>query len=261
MKELTEIIDPVNFFETYWNRSKYHKRLPNIQQADSVSLDFLRREAMARPDYIEAEALRYVDVSVKDGKAVETQVILRTASELKSAFEAGLSLVFNQLQLLLPADHYFCRLMDQLARITCSNDAQVACFYTPAMRQGFVRHIDHNDFFTIQLQGHKCWKTFGTDPFFERGDPGELEETILLGENDFLYLPRNTVHEVSGIQDDSLSVSFILKTDTVLDVMVKMITRKLYRQKHEPGLYNSYNPHQNSDLLSPEQIRQILINL
>lgn len=263
MIELNELIDVNDFFENFWNRKKFHKTMSPLPEAEAIDLEFLIGKASGDPGYLAGGYVRHTLVSKEGNTPQEKQTIISDVSGLEKAVNEGGSLVFNHFQEVLPEGHCFQKLLSQLARATCSNDAQIAFFYTPGYEQGFVKHIDHNDFFTIQLKGEKKWQTYGKNPFYKRGEEGTepKDDTILLAENDFLYLPRNTIHEVSGLGNESLSVSFILKTDTVLDVMVKIITRNMYRHQHAVALYDSYNPCLGSEYLNQPSIREIFLNL
>ncbi len=130
-----------------------------------------------------------------------------------TAFDAGATIALQGLQYTHPPLARFSRSLE--AELT--HPVQANAYFTPPDAQGFSRHFDTHDVFSLQIVGEKRWLVF--EPSLELAAPGQNRrpEAVTRGEpvldvvlrpGDTLYLPRGWVHEVFTSETLSLAVTF-----------------------------------------------------
>ena len=127
---------------------------------------------------------------------------------LKRGFNAGFSLLVNDVEARVAAVAAACSALESYTRILCNANL----YLTPAGAQGFDAHYDWMDGLVVQLDGAKRWRLYPPLVALPRADltrkPTAAELAALpaaaeveLREGDVLYLPRGTLHEASTPAD------------------------------------------------------------
>jgi ribosomal protein L16 Arg81 hydroxylase len=141
-----------------------------------------------------------------------------------TAFDAGVTIALQGLQYTHPPLARFCRSLE--AELT--HPVQANAYFTPPDAQGFSRHYDTHDVFSLQVVGEKRWLVF--EPSLELASPGltRRPEAVTQGEpvldvvlrpGDTLYLPRGWVHEVFTSETLSLAVTIGVLTYAWIDAL------------------------------------------
>ena len=145
-------------------------------------------------------------------------------SKVLTAFDAGVTIALQGLQYTHPPLARFCRSLE--AELT--HPVQANAYFTPPDAQGFSRHYDTHDVFSLQVVGEKRWLVF--EPSLELASPGltRRPEAVTQGEpvldvvlrpGDTLYLPRGWVHEVFTSETLSLAVTIGVLTYAWIDAL------------------------------------------
>ena len=132
---------------------------------------------------------------------------------LKRGFNAGFSLLVNDVEARVAAVAAACSALEAYTRILCNANL----YLTPAGAQGFDAHYDWMDGLVVQLDGAKRWRLYPPLVALPRADltrkPTAAELAALpaaaeveLREGDVLYLPRGTLHEASTPADQPQSL-------------------------------------------------------
>ena len=132
---------------------------------------------------------------------------------LKRGFNAGFSLLVNDVEARVAAVAAACSALESYTRILCNANL----YLTPAGAQGFDAHYDWMDGLVVQLDGAKRWRLYPPIVALPRADltrkptaaelaalPAAAE--VVLREGDVLYLPRGTLHEASTPADQPQSL-------------------------------------------------------
>ena len=132
---------------------------------------------------------------------------------LKRGFNAGFSLLVNDVEARVAAVAAACSALEAYTRILCNANL----YLTPAGAQGFDAHYDWMDGLVVQLDGAKRWRLYPPIVALPRADltrkptaaelaalPAAAE--VVLREGDVLYLPRGTLHEASTPADQPQSL-------------------------------------------------------
>jgi len=144
------------------------------------------------------------------------------SGKVLTAFDAGATIALQGLQYTHPPLARFCRSLE--AELT--HPVQANAYFTPPDAQGFGRHYDSHDVFSLQITGEKRWLVF--EPSLELPLPsqarrpeavtqGEPVLDVVLQPGDTLYLPRGWVHEVYTSETLSLAVTIGVMAYTWVD--------------------------------------------
>ena len=148
--------------------------------------------------------------------------------EIARRFDAGATVVFNQLHRRVPA---LARLCAALGR-QFSSRVQTNVYLTPPDAQGFSPHWDTHDVFVLQISGVKRWFVHDTPvrlPLrgqrFEPGaPPGDIRDEFDLGPGSVVYLPRGLMHAARSTGEASLHVTLGLTAFTWAEFLVESVT-------------------------------------
>ena len=143
-------------------------------------------------------------------------------------FDAGATIIFNQLHRRVPALSRLCAALGQ----RFSSRVQTNVYLTPPAAQGFAPHWDTHDVFVLQVSGAKQWSIYDTrvrlplpGQRFERGTPpGEVSDEFELGPGSAAYLPRGLLHAARSTRQASLHVTLGLTAFTWADLLVEAVS-------------------------------------
>ena len=148
--------------------------------------------------------------------------------EVARHFDAGATVIFNQLHTRVPA---LARLCVALGR-RFSSRIQTNVYLTPPDAQGFAPHWDTHDVFVLQISGTKRWSIYDTQvrlPLrgqrYEPGTPpGDVSDEFELGPGSAVYLPRGLMHSARSTDRPSLHVTLGLTAFTWAEFLVESVT-------------------------------------
>ncbi|MCE2541522.1 MAG: hypothetical protein J4G16_14425 [Acidobacteria bacterium] len=148
--------------------------------------------------------------------------------EVARHFDAGATVIFNQLHTRVPALARLCVALGQ----RFSSRVQTNVYLTPPDAQGFAPHWDTHDVFVLQISGTKRWSIYDTKvrlPLtgqrFESGTPpGDVSDEFELGPGSAVYLPRGLMHSARSTDQTSLHVTLGLTAFTWAEFLVESVT-------------------------------------
>ena len=148
--------------------------------------------------------------------------------EVARHFDAGATVIFNQLHTRVPA---LARLCVALGR-RFSSRIQTNVYLTPPDAQGFAPHWDTHDVFVLQISGTKRWSIYDTQVRLPlRGQrhepgtpPGDVSNEFELGPGSAVYLPRGLMHSARSTDQPSLHVTLGLTAFTWAEFLVESVT-------------------------------------
>ena len=147
--------------------------------------------------------------------------------EVARHFDAGATVVFNQLHKRVPA---LARLCAALGR-RFSSRVQTNVYLTPPGAQGFAPHWDTHDVFVLQISGTKRWSIYDTpvrlplrgQRFVPGTPPGDVSDEFELGPGSAVYLPRGLMHSARSTGRASLHVTLGLTAFTWAEFLVESV--------------------------------------
>lgn len=203
---------PAQFFAEHWekkpliirrNERDYYTELLTLREFDRA----ITSKALQHPKCFIANAARQVEASeytYADGGI--------DIARLYQQFADGGTIVFNQLEHLLPPLAQLCRSLER----EISSRFQCNIYCTPSKAQGFPTHYDSHDVFILQVHGTKHWILYNTplelpfkgQPFRRNETPkGEKTDEFDLHPGDMLYLPRGVMHDAHTLEGETLHIT------------------------------------------------------
>ncbi|KAL1500113.1 hypothetical protein AB1Y20_012786 [Prymnesium parvum] len=136
---------------------------------------------------------------------------------IKAAFNAGFSLLLNEVQQRHRPVARLCDAIEQLVRIPCNANL----YLTPAGGQAFETHFDWMDAIVLQLHGSKRWRLY--HPLVRLPSPRlkykpsarQIQAlppptALVLRESDALFIPRGVPHDADTPADEAQSLHLTL---------------------------------------------------
>ena len=154
------------------------------------------------------------------------------ASLLKQAFEDGYTLVVHDLPAKNGTLATFCR---QLSRqFGCPTSC--SAYWSPSYSQALALQYDDQDRFVVQVRGSKNWHVdFNTQfrPF--AGEPYQTDRVarcgtlkqLMLTPGDILYIPRGCSHKSITGSEQSLHISFSVRSLRLRDLLLELLEPSL----------------------------------
>ena len=224
------LIDPLPAAD--FERDHYEQRLLHVRrEASPYYAELLSVSDLDHVLGTHAAGFRDVGLVGSDGE-VPAREYANDAGRIRPLevvrhFDAGATVVFNQLQRRLPA---LARLCAALGR-RFSSRVQTNAYLTPPGARGFNPHWDTHDVFVLQVSGSKRWSIHGTPvklPLrgqrFEPGTPpGAVSREFELGPGSALYLPRGLMHAARSTAEPSLHITLGLTAFTWADFLVESV--------------------------------------
>ena len=146
---------------------------------------------------------------------------------MRRKFSDGATVIFQQLQLRIPA---LARLCEALGRVFSSRIQTNAYLTPPNGLAGFKPHWDTHDVFVLQVMGSKRWFVHGEDTALPlRGQQSETAEAatapitreLELRCGDALYLPRGLIHSAKTGSEASLHITLGVTAFTWADFLLQ----------------------------------------
>jgi hypothetical protein len=196
------------FCAEYWGREVLHVRraAPEFYR-DLVGLEEVEAYLSAQ------DRLRGIDLRARDreGGGIERP---STLGALYAAVVQGRSLQLRKMEAFLhPASPALALLRDMEAVLQHPEDS-LSCHVSPAGANGLGPHHDESEIFTLQISGRKRWRFYhqvrGDEPrAYRRQELGAPRRELVLEPGDLLYHPRGLVHEVTGEDVPSFSLTIV----------------------------------------------------
>ena len=224
------LIDPLPTAE--FERDYYERRLLHVRRAASPYyaelLSVADLDAVLGTHAAGCRDVRLVrgDGEVAPGEYANDAGRVRPL-DVARHFDAGATVVFNQLHRRVPA---LARLCAALGR-SFSSRVQTNAYLTPPDAQGFAPHWDTHDVFVLQVRGTKRWSICDAPvrlPLrgqrFEPGTPpGDVGDEFELGPGSAVYLPRGLMHSARSTGQASLHVTLGLTAFTWAEFLVESV--------------------------------------
>lgn len=210
-----KLIAPISaetFYREYWEKKpliirreqrEYYTDLLTLREFDRA----ITSSSLFHPKCFIANAARQVgaeEYTYADGGV--------DIARLYQQFADGGTIVFNQLEHLLPPLAQLCRSLER----ETSTRFQCNIYCTPAKAQGFPTHYDSHDVFVLQVHGTKHWILYNTavelpfkgQPFRRDESPrGEKTAEFDLHPGDMLYVPRGVMHDAQTLEGETLHIT------------------------------------------------------
>ena len=127
-------------------------------------------------------------------------------------FNKGATIIINSAQKGIPRLADACRVFEQEMKIR----VQANIYITPPHSQGFSKHYDPHDIFSMQIKGPKTWQIYDAGEHLPTKYKALSKEPVLVSKfeinsGDFLYMPRGTVHEAFSSDVSTIHVNFSCK--------------------------------------------------
>lgn len=206
-----------DFFEHYWEKKYLHISrntdyyLQNVLDTNDIDDFFTQQNIsperlnLAKNGTIVPQADWTDSVRLIDGRIVP---FVNTA-KVFSQYVKGATIIINAAHKSIPKLAKACGQIEQEFKM----ELQANIYITPTNSQGFAKHYDIHDIFSMQIKGTKSWKFYDTGeelpivlaPFTK--EPQLIKE-FEMNKGDFLYMLRGLVHEASASKESTIHVNF-----------------------------------------------------
>lgn len=214
-------ISPEEFFSEYWGKRHLHISRNDPEYHHGV-LTFADVD-----DYLARNDLRYPYIRlVKEGRELPLANYARDrvfgdnlfqgnldADAMFREYADGATMCMQLQHLAMPTLGAFTRHIEGYFGYR----TQSTVFLTPSSSQGFTRHFDSHDFFTMGVKGEKTWRIYADkaeyplprtevlDSDVDISDEVEREFKVKAG--DTLYVPRGVYHDARSDNETSMQIS------------------------------------------------------
>lgn len=188
-------------------------------------------------------SLEYLlNIFSRPGIFKEHPVMLRNKDPKKSSYASNINDLINglkndksihvrNLERILDIEHPIVNLFNKIQTECNLIGDSISCFVTPPNSKALTIHHDENDIFTLQLVGSKKWELFQQDTSGIQKTYLENEVTLkkefTTNKGNFFYIPKGTIHNVQGLDSESLSIAFIFKPILNKDIILSLINQFL----------------------------------
>ncbi|WP_338641989.1 cupin domain-containing protein [Burkholderia pyrrocinia] len=241
VRDLDELIAPLPveaFLGEYWGARPFvlHRHVEAAYRGLPCTPDF--------------EHLAYALTNPRDGWVSVVRTNARPAGEdmlteegllnltsLYAAYDAGYSVLLNQVQRRHRATGDLCRTLERELTahgIGLSRHIGANAYLSPPDSQGFRIHYDPHDVLILQLEGRKDWRLYGysrqrwprraPERPTEPDDAGTPQQAFTLDPGDFLYVPRGMLHDASTTDSHSLHLTLSVETLTWAHLLEELVT-------------------------------------
>ncbi|MFM7022563.1 MAG: cupin domain-containing protein [Flavobacteriales bacterium] len=206
-----------DFFALHWekkhlhisrNKDYYLQSVLNVQDIDAFfsqenigpeRINLVKKGVIVPPEEW-TNTLRLIDGRV---------VAFVNPTKVFSLYASGATIIVNAAQKSIPRLAQACASIERELKI----ELQANIYITPPHSQGFAKHYDIHDIFSMQIKGTKAWQ------FYDSGEdlpislaPFSREPQLItkfeMNPGDFLYMPRGLVHEASASGESTIHVNF-----------------------------------------------------
>ncbi len=228
---LSTLVSPITkaqFLDEYWEKKPLVvRREDRDHYAELLSVEALERVITSNalpPDVcFIANAAQPVEASAFTGPDG-----IVDPARLFQQFADGGTIVFNQLQSMLPTLASLCRGLER--ELSCRFQTNI--YLTPSGAQGFPSHYDSHDVFVLQFHGVKHWLVYDTPIELPlKGQPfrrdvtkkGEVTMEFDLRPGDLLYLPRGVMHDAQTREGETAHITLGALTTTWAELLLEVV--------------------------------------